>query len=152
MSAFLCEPEIFDGIANTLAYYADHRPYHADQTSHFCAFILSLQVRSNGTIKLKPTLHERTAEFAKRLYNMNLDAISQRYASGAGDDYGYQFKNRLPIGCKVALYKKIRCLIYQCSEGDVPETDLYKQLNEISNALAHDIVTHSKEYDNVAWG
>jgi hypothetical protein len=153
MSAFLCDEKIFDNIASTLAHYAEYKPYWASRTAHCANFITKLTVKNeDGTIKLHPTLREQTEVFARRLYELNLEAICQRYTDGSGDDYGYKFTQRPPVQNKTALYKSLGCLIYQCSEGNVPEMDLFKRLEQIYDAMAHDIVSSTKEYDVAAWG
>jgi hypothetical protein len=49
-------------------------------------------------------------------------------------------------------YKSLGCFLYQCCEGDIPETnDLYKMFDEIENQMAHSIVRNLKEYDDAKW-
>lgn len=153
MSAYLCNKETFDKIANTLAFYAEYERNHHYGVSQTAQFILNIRVLDkNGAVKLRPKVSEQAAIFARQLYEMNLDAISQRYKRGKEDDYGYTFTYCMPINNMTVLYKSIGCLMYQCSEGNVPETDLYKKMREIENALAHDIVSNSKEYEKAQWG
>ena len=153
MSAFLCESKTFDKIAGTLSFYADYKQHHVARTAHAASFILNIRVLDeDGNTKLYPTVEEQAAVFARRLYEMNLEAVNQRYSDGAFDDYGYKYRPTMPMHNKYALLKQIQCLTYQCSEGDVPETDLFKRLESIQRALALDIVTNTKEYEAAAWG
>lgn len=153
MSAFLCDEKTFDNIASTLAHYAEREPISFYKTAHASAFIFSLNVKDeSGAFKLHPSKNEQTAEFAQRLYAMNLSAVSQRYKDGHKDDYGYKFSLTIPTGNTYQLYAYIKCLLYQCSEGDVPESDLFKRLESISDALAHDIVSGSKQFETASWG
>jgi len=49
-------------------------------------------------------------------------------------------------------YKSLGCFLYQCCEGDIPETnDLYKMFEEIKNQMAHAIIRTFKEYDEAKW-
>ena len=52
----------------------------------------------------------------------------------------------------VERLKAIRCLIYQCSEGKVPDSKLYKELEVMSGRLANVIVQNTHEYDGAPWG
>ena len=49
-------------------------------------------------------------------------------------------------------HKSTACLLYQCSEGDVPENPLYKALEELRSALAEHLVTSTPEWDAALWG
>lgn len=76
------------------------------------------------------------------LVDMNIRAV----------DYRYSEKNAVPlyrntyIGPSktmaelVLRYKAIECLAYQCAEGDIPETPLYKQLIAAENTVASMII------------
>lgn len=153
MSAFLCNGKLFNEVVSTLYHYAENKPRHAYGTGQAAAFMLNVRVKDeNGNTILRPTANEQMAVIAKQLYNMNRDAVSQRYKDGSGGDYGYQFRQTVPLSSMVVLFKKIQCLSYQCSEGDVPERDLFKKMEKVLDALAHDIVCHLKEYDKAIWG
>ena len=52
----------------------------------------------------------------------------------------------------IQAYKSLRCWLYQCAEGDVPETSLlYATMSRISDMLAHEIVQNLPQYDRAAW-
>ncbi|CDM57390.1 hypothetical protein [Rhizobium favelukesii] len=61
-------------------------------------------------------------------------------------------------------YKSLQCLIYQCAEGTVPDTDLYKAMEDAETRIAVRLTgvsdpqtaknaanSHSY-YDNASWG
>jgi hypothetical protein len=52
-------------------------------------------------------------------------------------------------GCDAA--RAIACLRYQCAEGDVPETDLFKALTLIEQKLCVVIVGLLPEYERALW-
>jgi hypothetical protein len=90
--------------------------------------------------------------FGQMLMDMNIAAVLQRYK----DDLDmipkekYRFKSvRYP---KIVSYKCMHCLIYQCSEGDVPEWPLFKALERAAAALAESIVCDLPEYNQAPWG
>ena len=52
-----------------------------------------------------------------------------------------KFKHkRVETGGKIRLFRELEELLYQCFEGDVPGTELYKQLSEYKNQVAISIV------------
>ena len=81
---------------------------------------------------------------------LNQEAVRQRY--GAIDAIPrYEF----PRGVSCSLiqsFKSAQCLRYQCSEGNVPETELYKQLEALIAVMAESIVQELPEYDQANWG
>jgi hypothetical protein len=52
----------------------------------------------------------------------------------------------------VEQFRAIRCLLYQCCEGKVPNSRLYDQLNHAAGELAQRIVQDLPDYDNASWG
>lgn len=108
-----------------------------------------------------------TREFAKLgdkttigrlLLLMNEAAVYQRYPDdretmgmGSAEEESFTFRPSMSCG-RVQAYKSTQCLSYQCAEGDVPETALYKLLEELANALAGLIVSELPEYETATWG
>ena len=52
----------------------------------------------------------------------------------------------------VEQLKAMCCLLYQCSEGKVPNTPLYGELNRAAGELAQRIVEDLPEYYKASWG
>jgi hypothetical protein len=75
-----------------------------------------------------------------RLFELNSKALYARY--GNDPDYcdpppGYTYA---PSNADtVQLCKTMHCFLYQCSEGDVPETELFKALIQIMELLDKEI-------------
>ena len=105
----------------------------------------------------------------RQLFEMNIEAVMQRYPDcrDTPDNMpGWQGCEtmaetyqapRLASGrlMRPALcdgYKALTCLRYQCSEGNVTETVLYKKLCECIADVANEIVTGLPEYDAAVWG
>jgi hypothetical protein len=65
--------------------------------------------------------------------------VPKRYRYGRADDP------------KAALLKAIHCLIYQCSEGNVPKRDEYRELAWLASNLAESIVRDMPEYRSADW-
>ena len=64
----------------------------------------------------------------------------------APDDLQYVYVSR------IEFYRALRCWLYQCSEGDIPEGPVYQMMQGISNRLAHFIIANIPEYrDAPGW-
>lgn len=97
----------------------------------------------------------------RMFFAINLDAVTQRYpedtkesAPGPCDisdiHEAYEFVEQ-QISQAQGL-KSMHCLLYQCSEGDVPETsELYKALDKLSDELTKQMATDTPEYDAAVW-
>ena len=111
----------------------------------------------------------------RALWGMNINAVSQRYsdcvhATSVDDDgkctvtgkhqlpgpvpnpnpHDYEFK-AIPISKKAAIGSAYSEFNYQCLEGDVPETDLFKALQSMIGGMAVGIITEehrSREAQN----
>ncbi|MNU37270.1 hypothetical protein D3C71_259230 [compost metagenome] len=75
---------------------------------------------------------------ARDLWNLNVLALQHRYDANPKDYEGAiaAYADPRPSSDPYQLLKSTNCLIYQCSEGDVPETPLYKELERASEALS----------------
>lgn len=88
---------------------------------------------------------ESAADFeqlATDLFNMNVEAVEQRYGKGEASEFrplDFQYRIEIPLPAKL-VYSDFRCLLYQCNEGNVPDTGLYQMLQDAFNRLAHKIV------------
>lgn len=94
------------------------------------------------------------------MYNLNIHAVAQRYPGDTiqtlpgtyenGVLAPYQF-DRLDGVTSIGAYKAIQCLLYQMSEGNVPESALYKALKSIKGKVAAHIVESLPEYEKAVW-
>jgi len=95
------------------------------------------------------------------LRELNEGAVKQRYPDwitsglpgtyegGQLQPYRYEWTPYPPI---MQLYKDLACLIYQCTEGDIPSDPLYKQLKDYYNDLAHTIIHRLPDFEKAEWG
>ena len=92
----------------------------------------------------------------QNLWKLNVKAVNQRYnENNPVEIYQYAFDRNCAGGKRkqqVRVFKSLRCFLYQCSEGDVPETPLFQELDRYCSALAADIVAELPEYEDAAWG
>ena len=126
------------------------------------AFIISHQTmnavitgikKGSGDIKLLYLMGDGQTLDCQRLfddlYALNVDAIRARYRN-PGCAPNYKFSQE--CFSKIESFKATQCLLYQCSEGNVPDEKLFKLLEDHSNELAKSIVQSLPEYERSSWG
>lgn len=99
----------------------------------------------------------------RRLFTLNVEAVMQRYPDtqdNPGDLPGMDGAAALPLTYVhtrspsrglVDGYKAIRCLMYQCSEGDADKSEVFRALNDAAGQVAYAIVATMPEYERAAW-
>ena len=103
-----------------------------------------------ATISLLPaSLNKGANSYGRSLWAMNRRAVNQRYGE-LGKPLAYRYTS-VPPQSKVQNYKTLRGFLYQCCEGGVPESKLYRVLESIAAGMAEDIVQSSGEYDRAEW-
>lgn len=106
------------------------------------AAVLLLSVHEGIAADSREDRLAKLTALGKELYAMNIAALRERYGSRADENWtdadqvaeDYKFHPvamRLPMN---VLAKQAACLRYQCSEGDVPETELYGRLSAVADA------------------
>jgi hypothetical protein len=99
-------------------------------------------------------------EFGEELLKLNLMAYYSRYGhlEEVKKDIketveGYKFEEiELKDRQYLQVLKSLHCFLYQCSEGDIPETPLFKCIEKISQLLAENIINKLPDYEKAAWG
>jgi hypothetical protein len=86
-----------------------------------------------------------------RLYEMNADAVEARYHERQEVPV-FRYSNRAHLASDVEAFKALRCLLYQCSEGNVPESELYRDAERAGHVLAEHIVRDLPAYNAAPWG
>lgn len=89
------------------------------------------------------------------MFKLNCQAVDERYGEGEAKGFrelNYKYMFNMYASNKTYAYKALGCWLYQCSEGNVPESTLYKLMESIQNRIACHIVDYSKEYEQANWG
>lgn len=82
-----------------------------------------------AAIKHNKTTYRQASTYGRRLINLNKAALQARYGERpTRTDYAY----RTPRSAAVQTYKSIQCFLYQCSEGDVPSSNFFKEIEALS--------------------
>ncbi len=89
-------------------------------------------------------------ELGARLFALNAQAVSQRYRETADYPEGYSHNPQF-LASKLQLLKSLNCLIYQCSEGNVMESPLYRELTKKRNRMMSEIICRLPEYNAAQW-
>lgn len=100
-------------------------------------------------------------EIFNLLSSTNIDALVARYdedtakdmIDGKGYEVGHdiwQYRNGIQPW-HYQLLKSLNCYVYQCSEGNVPDTPIYKAMDKLSIRLAQFIACHQQEYIDSEW-
>lgn len=96
----------------------------------------------------------------KALYGLNVEAIKQRYPDTANDiekNWGSPEMintDQLSPNYNIDIYQFLKSLenvSYQCSEGDVIDSPLYKLLQEVINATMYTICHSNERYEQANW-
>ena len=105
-------------------------------------YIYSLtQLREQG---YNLSLEEDCIQLAEDMFALNVEAVEQRYGKGQAEtfrtlDFKFRFVENEGI---IKTIKALNEWLYQCLEGDVPETKLYKEMDELRNGM-YAVFTHS---------
>lgn len=141
MSAFILGEDGFRQLAAELAYHVNHD--HSGLQWSVQNFI-----GDRAHISL-----ERIAERVQELYAANVRAVNQRYGDNTPiTDLTIRVNGTMPRWTPVQLFKNLECLSYQMAEGDVPESQIYKDLETLIGSIARRIVGRSEKYEQAKWG
>ncbi len=94
---------------------------------------------------------------AEEMFTLNCDSIEQRYGEGQAKefrplDFAFEYQSPPRRGTIYQILKSLRCFLYQCCEGNIPEQNaLYVALDRLSLEIAFDIVSRLPVYDAVEW-
>jgi hypothetical protein len=147
MSSFIVRPETINRIVSYLSY--------AQGNGQIQYSNVQCLLRKYG-ITVEKWIDKQA--LVKKLIDLNIEAVHQRYGDMSIEtmpgkvgqklsDYVFQYEDGGPI----RVYKSLQCLTYQCAEGNVPETELYRFLEDLENTIAREIVHAMPEYDKAEW-
>jgi hypothetical protein len=84
------------------------------------------------------------------MFELNCNAVEQRYGDGQAKEFrdlDYAWKANYHAS-GYGVYDRLGEYLYQCSEGDVPESNkLYQALDRVYNQLAHTFFRELKDRD-----
>ena len=96
-----------------------------------------------------------TERLGQAMFQLNVIAVDIRYGNGEARksrplDYHHKVTATVPM---TLVLKSLQCWLYQCNEGDVPQTALYTLFdNDVQVYLMTEIIDTLPEYQNAIWG
>lgn len=159
MSAFIMQPESI----RDLAYFINSVVASGYNMHGFEApYLLKKEFPARKQSSVKDTY--------EKLYEMNAEAVHFRYPEDKKDKvippmpdgsffvrpeigaslHGGVF--RKPTDKHYQILKRLNCFLYQCTDGEIPESDAYKALRDLERHLMIMIVTSNESYQIAEWG
>lgn len=100
-------------------------------------------------------------DLGQAMYNMNINAVSQRYPNDTINTLpgSYTEDNKLlafkyKFNCdmsRVWAIKALESLLYQCSEGNVEDTKMFKFWVSVKHSWAMEVIRSLPEYEKAPW-
>jgi len=93
-------------------------------------------------------------KLARAMFDLNVQAVNERYGEGEAAKFRpLNFASKLvPPPSTITAIKALHCWHYQCTEGEVPEDELYKLMEELDYTMLYKVVSATTEYERAAWG
>lgn len=99
---------------------------------------------------LNPVDLERLAHL---MFSLNVDAIQARYGEAEGEGFPLpDFKYVFTPATQIEVIKALECWKYQCTEGNIPKSELYKAMVQTHYLLCADYIHRLGEYEDAPWG
>jgi hypothetical protein len=107
---------------------------------------------SRTALLAAPTDAQKQAgtKIGRKLLLMNRRALSARYGCGEHPRLPEFVFEEWADANPVEQFAAMRCLLYQCCEGKIPDSRLYDELNSAAGELAQAIVKDLPEYDKAS--
>ena len=138
MSAYIVEDKTINRIVTFLA---------SDQEASYAKSILKTE------FGLDPNDEKYHEKLGAAMFRLNIAAVNTLYGGGEAEKFrplDYQF--HYEISDRIQALKALRCFLYQCSEGYIPESKFFKILVGYAAGLAYRIVSDLPAYDRADWG
>lgn len=133
MSAFLVSERTISVIVMTLSEFLTDNHFLLEKAS-----VLDVDI-------ISPSWKEK---LGNSLFELNCEALHQRYNDEEFPLFQFQHRHAPSL---IQAYKSLQCFLYQCSEGNVPETKLFKFMEEFLHILANRIIINSSTYEEAKW-
>jgi hypothetical protein len=140
MSAFMVEDKTINYVVNWLRREIDRLP------------IISHKLKTVGFDTGESGWAEKLGQ---AMFQLNRNAVDARYGNGEAAKFrqlDYRFEHTEAVSLMQVL-KSLQCWLYQCTEGDVPETALFGLFDtDVQMYLMDKIITALPEYEQADWG
>lgn len=156
MSAYILPIEGFVRLATELARHAENPQNVCDVNYGIASRIRECLGFHSSCFDAPTDAHPEAALKCQLLQEANVAAVNERYEhlnnpSPVLNPCFVRLRIRKPWA-PTQLYKHLCCLRYQMAEGEVIDSDIYKELDTLVTDLADIIVSNSAEYSQSEWG
>lgn len=146
MSAFVVEKGTIDRIVTYVEGLYKTHPYLYQRVAEVVGLgDIVRPTKATGSIRHAVNL---PTILGQRLWETNVGAVNLRYAT---DDTAPQYHWSSRTAAPIVVLKSLQCFLYQCCEGDVPESTLSRVVEAIKNDVAEEICTSLPEYKQAPW-
>lgn len=86
---------------------------------------------------------------ARDMFTLNIQGVNARYGEGEAEKFrplDFKYVPRVPSN-RFSVIRALENWQYQCAEGDVPESDLYKAMSKVLRAMYRHVVQSLPEYE-----
>lgn len=98
------------------------------------------------------TNEEKLTKIGRELLKMNIKAVNYRYSEKKEFSYAEKYSVTIsPVSVFQAL-KSLKCLLYQCAEGNIPNTKLYREFREMEKRISDFIIYKLPDFEKAEWG
>jgi hypothetical protein len=90
---------------------------------------------------------------ADAMFNLNVAAIKERFGEAEGEGFPLpSFTYIFTPATQIEVIKALECWMYQCTERDIPGSELYKAMAATYFLLCKDYIHQLEEYEAAPWG
>jgi hypothetical protein len=140
MSAFMVADTTINRVVTWLSREMDHM------------YFISRKLHELGIDTSRAGWEEKLGQ---AMFQLNIDGVNARYGDGEAKDFrnlNYTYQSTYFL-TTIQVYKSLECWLYQCCEGNVPETPLYKLFDQdIKAYIAQKIIYSLPAFDQAEWG
>jgi hypothetical protein len=95
---------------------------------------------------------DHAERLANAMFDLNVAAVQARYEGAEEEWYPLpSFKYQFTPASQIEAIKALKTWKYQCTEGYIPTTKLYKAMTEVHCLLCVDFVEQTEEYEAAQW-
>lgn len=90
-------------------------------------------------------------ELHNELLEMNKSVIRERYGDRYDTSFTVDYHYQEERSAMIQLYKSLSCYLYQCSEGIVPHSRIFKEIERFHAGIADSILYRLPEFKDAEW-
>lgn len=95
---------------------------------------------------------DHVERLADSMFNLNVAAVQAHFGEAESERFLLPvFKYLFTPATQIEVIKALECWMYQCTEGYVPGTELYKAMVQTHCLLCSDYIHQLDEYEAAPW-